>query len=147
MHGIRSFGSIALEHDKPVIGDIHTDIIDAVVISYRRCPTKTTIRRFPAFHTVLRTKCDTVVGMSYNFPVDQVFGVANRNTRHGDKRRAHHIIIFSDPDYIGIGIVGLYDRIGISTVAVIGRQIGRTLQTRRARCYKHRQTTEKQKIE
>jgi hypothetical protein len=58
--------------------------------------------------------------MAYQSPVYEVFGMEDRKAGHCIKTGGCEIIIFSYAYCIGIGIVGIDDRVFVSAIAVVG---------------------------
>ncbi len=58
--------------------------------------------------------------MTQDFPVDQIAGMQNRQTRNAGKRGCRHVKVIPYPYHIRIGIIGMQYRIPVCSVAVIG---------------------------
>ena len=120
MHRIRTFRPRTLKHDEAIIRNIDSYIINAFIISDGRGPAQTAISRFLIFHPILRLESDTVISMTDNLPINQIFRMTDRNSRHCHKGRTNHIIILPYTDNIRIRIIGINHRIGIGSVTIIG---------------------------
>lgn len=56
----------------------------------------------------------------YDPPVDEVFGVKDGQPGRGVKARGGHIEILANAHSVGVGVVGMDDRVFVCAVAVIG---------------------------
>lgn len=69
-----------------------------------------------AFHVVVaRMDVKAAVYLSYDFPIDQVFGVQYLHA-HVVKVRSYHVKIASNPYDIRIGIIGIENGIPVISV-------------------------------
>jgi hypothetical protein len=57
--------------------------------------------------------------MTNQLPVDKIMGVKDRQSRDTVERRGHHIIAVTYSHHIGIGIIGMKNRIFIGSVSLI----------------------------
>ena len=54
-------------------------------------------------------------GSPYDLPVDEVGAMQNLQTREAGKARRCHIVIVAHTTYVGVGIVGIDNRVAILT--------------------------------
>jgi len=57
--------------------------------------------------------------MTDDFSVDQVLAVKDRKTWDAVERTCRKIIIVTNSHYIWVAVVGIKNRIGISTIAIV----------------------------
>ncbi len=114
----RALGVLGLGHEYAQVGVAVIYVEFAVVVAYRRSP-----HCIAVVHTILDEYSlvgETVDSIPDDSPVDQILGVKNRQTGHTVEARRGHIEVIADAHHIGIGIVGIDNRILVLAVAEVG---------------------------
>ena len=91
------------------------DHVFPVVVPDGGCP-----RALPVVGTLVVAKRDRRVDMVDDRPVDQVLRVQDRDARSARETRGDHIVVIPHPQHVGVGIVGIDDRVAVRAVAVVG---------------------------
>ena len=90
-------------------------------------------------------------GVSDQFPVHQVFGMEDRQARHGVEAGRGEVVVLADAEHVGVGVIGVQDGIAIGAVAVVGhphlgavgrRHLGGQCRSQRQRASQRRRARE-----
>ena len=108
-------GVLGFGHEQPLGGGAEVEVKPAAVIGNGRRPASPAVGLHLA---VLGGDVQTVIGSADDFPVDQVLGVEDGNS-HIVEFRTDHIKVPAHPDDIGVGVVGVQDRVAVVSVAQV----------------------------